>query len=116
MNVSLIDGHIDDDVMTDEQIIKALECCVDEYIHSCDYCLFEKERDDDNLNLVKYALALVNRQKAEISVLRKLLDKAETELNNQSENMKKLTKDAMMIPINAINKKEPNFVRSVFVV
>ena len=35
MSVSLIDGHIDDDEMTEEQIIKALECC---YEFQCDEC------------------------------------------------------------------------------
>ncbi len=55
--------------MTDNEIIKALECCADEYIHSCDYCPFEKECSGDNLNLVKFALDLINRQKAEIEKL-----------------------------------------------
>ena len=55
--------------MTYEQIIKALKCCADEYIHSCDYCPFEKECNGDNLNLVKYALDLINRQKSEIEKL-----------------------------------------------
>ena len=57
--------------MTDNEIIKALECCADEYIHSCDYCPFEKECNGDNLNLVKYALDLINRQKAQIKDLKK---------------------------------------------
>ena len=67
MSVSLINGHIDDE-MTDEQIIKALECCLG---YSCSGCPCEKGASilclDD---LHRYALDLINRQKAEIERLR----------------------------------------------
>ena len=53
--------------MTDNEIIKALECCFDGY---CEACAFD---DDLNLkckdNLIENALNLINRQKAEIERL-----------------------------------------------
>ena len=52
--------------MTDNEIIKALECCACETIMYCeDQCPFYKQCENDE-QLSKYALALINRQKAEI--------------------------------------------------
>ncbi len=74
MSVSLIDGHIDPDTnrMTDEQIIKALECCNKSdngkgcfecpYRQYCPDCL--RRRNEDTIDLI-------NRQKAEIERLKK---------------------------------------------
>ena len=71
-NVSLIDGHIDNDVMTDEQIIKGLEYKINVLCDTCDIkdkeccttCVF---------GLAKATLDLINRQKAEIERLRNAL-------------------------------------------
>ena len=62
--VSLVDGHIDNG-MSDEDIIKALECCIK---NDCDNCPF-----DSFLNFrdcLKSFLDLINRQKAEIERLK----------------------------------------------
>ena len=71
MSVSLIDGHIDDDVLTDEQIIKAFECCVTyEFCTGCplvDNCL-------SSYSLLKLTLDLINRQKAEIERLENTIE------------------------------------------
>ena len=57
--VSLIDGHIDNG-MTDEDIIKALECCIK---NDCDNCPFDSLRNFRDC--LKGFLDLINRQKAE---------------------------------------------------
>ena len=57
--------------MTDNEIIKALECC----IHSC--CVGCPCADDDANSCnydKKYVLDLINRQKAEIERLQKNID------------------------------------------
>ena len=73
MSVSLIDGHIDDDAprMTDNEIIKALECCAEIGENDCQSCPYFNDvscrcRNYENL---KDALDLINRQKAEIERL-----------------------------------------------
>jgi hypothetical protein len=61
--------------MTDNEIIKALECCSDwENSNSCNECPFYEELDCATTDrLDKYALDLINRQKAEIENLNKAL-------------------------------------------
>lgn len=57
----------------DEEIIKALECCVSTTTdEACDGCPFNKQNlcDKDQLALEKYALNLINHQKAEIEKLK----------------------------------------------
>ena len=49
--------------MTDNEIIKALECCVNNQY--CWLCVL-KDREDDCYNILKSAFDLINRQKAEI--------------------------------------------------
>lgn len=60
--------------MTDEQIIKALECCKAESDYTCKDCpcLYT-----DCVIEIGEALALIQRQKHQISIYKKLLDKAE---------------------------------------
>ena len=56
--------------MTDAEIIKALECCVtDDYDESCVKCPARKHKGCD-YTLHKNALDLINRQKAEIEMLK----------------------------------------------
>ena len=67
MSVSLIDGHVDDDTnrMTDNEIIKVLECCSN--AEPCENCPYQKQCDETDL--AEIALNLINRQKAEIEML-----------------------------------------------
>ena len=59
--------------MTDAEIIKALECCTsDKSIYCEDQCPFY-ERCNKYENLSKYALDLINRQKAKIEELSEVL-------------------------------------------
>ena len=63
--------------MTDNEIIKALECCsIDNHIGVCKECHFADVCDEDEQALQKHALDLINRQKAEIERLEKALEEA----------------------------------------
>ena len=64
--------------MTDEQIIKALECCVKtEFISDCAKCkMFAFDCKDI---LIENALDLINRQKAEIEELKTEIERMETQ-------------------------------------
>lgn len=59
---------------TDEEIIKALQCCISTTTNkACVGCPFNKQKlcDKDQWALERYALDLTNRQKAEIEKLKK---------------------------------------------
>ena len=67
-SVSLIDGHIDEPTMTDEDVVKALECCIDtDILKSCKElgCPLKKHCRKDVDALDKACLDLINRQKAD---------------------------------------------------
>ena len=77
MSVSLIDGHVDNDAMTDEQIIKALECHSDRNIETCSLCPLMSV-EGCAYELAKNSLYLINRYKADIERYKgviKLLEK-----------------------------------------
>ena len=61
--------------MTDNEIIKALECCLSgkDYDTACMKCPIEPICESDDI-LLKYALDLINSQKAEIERLKKNID------------------------------------------
>ena len=65
-SVSLIDGHIDEPRMTDEEIIRALEHCISasdiDTIDSCKECSFDEECSKDCDAVLKHALDLINRK------------------------------------------------------
>ena len=64
--------------MTDNEIIKALECCGFEYGNLCSVCpKYEKDNDFCQEELHNYAIDLINRQKAEIERLKKILAEEE---------------------------------------
>lgn len=70
----MINGHIDE-VMSDEDIVRALECCLLTYGKKCEECPYEKHKPyaistktcSDKMR--KDLLSLVNRQKVEIGIL-----------------------------------------------
>lgn len=82
MSVSLIDGHIDDDVqMTDKQIVKALEDFAD--ILNGAICFRANERGaKEYYETLTNALDLINRQKAEILRLEYNIESLEYELED----------------------------------
>lgn len=60
--------------MTEKEVIKALECCLDDAWEDCDKCPLEKFPDDYigcRKNLMKVTIDFINRQKAEIEQLKK---------------------------------------------
>ena len=64
--------------MTDNEIIKALDCCGFEYGNLCSVCpKYEKDNDFCQEELHNYALNLINRQQAEIEKLKKILAEEE---------------------------------------
>ena len=70
-NVSLVDGHIDNG-MSDEDIIKALECCKYSVNNKdCENCPYVECETMTGCvgELLEDALDLINRQKAEIERL-----------------------------------------------
>ena len=81
--VSLVDGHIDNG-MTDEDIIKTLECCTQhQYCCPKDCPLYEYDVGECDMYLMQRVLDLINRQKAEIERLK----------NERIERIRKLTRE-----------------------
>ena len=59
--------------MTDNKIIKALECCMYDDYDYCKECLYRKNKPCQE-NLIRDALNLINRQKAEIERQREYIE------------------------------------------
>ena len=55
--------------MTDNDIVKALECCTNEPTLNCRNCPYEESCNMGRSDMQKAALDLINRQKAEIERL-----------------------------------------------
>ena len=104
-NVSLIDGHIDEPRMTDEQIIKALDCCSNRST-KCIVCpYFEKTYCVD-----RDALDLINRQNAEIERLKQPLFIIDNNDITRDEFIEMLRKTPVTItPCSEINNKEETY-------
>ena len=66
-NVSMINGHIDN-VLSDEDIVKALECCSN-YDVDCDICPANGYCDKDAFCFTGVILDLINRLKADKEAL-----------------------------------------------
>lgn len=79
-SVSLIDGHIDDDMpkMTDEQIIQAYACCNISDFGGCDNCPCQIEDEciirTKGFDLEREVFNVFNRLKAEIERLKEKLN------------------------------------------
>lgn len=57
--------------MTDNEIIKALECCTDESYENCNECPYSIDTVScERMKLLEDSLDLINRQKAEIEGLK----------------------------------------------
>ncbi len=58
--------------MTDNEIIKALECCTDESYENCNECPYSIDAERcERMKLLEDILDLINHQKAEIERLKK---------------------------------------------
>ena len=61
--------------MTDNEIIKALDCCGFEYGNLCSVCpKYEKDNDFCQEELHNYAIDLINRQKEEIKEWKRVVE------------------------------------------
>lgn len=77
--------------MTDNDIIKALECCLEGKSESCLKCVFRLTPYPACKTLVeKHALDLINRQKAEIEHTNQLLEAAAAGQETLQKHMKSL--------------------------
>ena len=67
--------------MTDEQIIKALECCRSDLGNMCSICpSFDLDNDYCADELHEHALDLINRQQAEIESLKQIIDEEDKKI------------------------------------
>lgn len=74
-------------MMTDEQIIKALECCATDKTDDCFRCPYDKMVYNPGYGWCadrcrEDALNLINRQKAEIESLKQIIDEQDKEIIN----------------------------------
>lgn len=77
--------------MTDNDIIKALECCGGEnYETDCPKCPLHND-GDCNCKLAKHSLELINRKNAEIESLKNHTDFLKSELNKVKEKLYGIT-------------------------
>lgn len=62
--------------LTDEEIVKALECCIDARHNPafCELCPYFQDKDDCVIKSVKDTINLINRQRAELESLSKKLE------------------------------------------
>ena len=115
-NVSLVNGHIDRPKMTDEQIIKALECCTnnDDCGAGCP-CFSEKQNMCGEYNgLLKQSLDLINRQKSDIERLSKRIAGQKHSLFEQQSYTAKLQNELRTIKSEAI-KEFADKITEIFV-
>jgi hypothetical protein len=77
--------------MTDEQIIKGLECCADESVEICNECPYFVDTFTCNqMQMRKDALDLINRQKAEIEALDFLIKESNKLVERQDKTIDRL--------------------------
>ena len=76
--VSMIDGHIDEPKMTDNEIIRAVGLCNGIESGRCEECSYRNTKDGDCVEiLAEDTIDLINRQKAENEKLLKVIFKKE---------------------------------------
>ena len=76
--------------MSEDEIIKALECCSSDEVGLCHICPLDGECNGDITILLKYALDLINRQKAEIESLKIANEKMYIANKKQEKNIDRL--------------------------
>ena len=84
--------------MTDNEIIKALECCVSSTSsEACEGCPFNEMEvcDSDHYALEKYTLSIINRQKAEIERLTKEKEEQDQAIINALHRMEEIRSEAV---------------------
>jgi hypothetical protein len=96
-NVSLVDGHIDEPKMTDEEIKKALECCADggNRCDECPYGIGDCLDDDHKSIMLEDALELINRKDAEIDIILRKKEKLRDLVAEQQAEIERLRRSVM---------------------
>lgn len=102
--------------MTDNEIIKALECCIEfttkqDGFHYCEDCHFNDDIHCDE-TLSKNALDLINRQRAEIERLKKAVEVQEIMLSNQDYMIKKARSEAIKECIEKVKEEIAEALKS----
>ena len=98
--------------MNDNDIIKALECCLFAYGKKCEECPYEKHKpflsstQFCTYSLKKDILDLINRQKAEIKKHQKLDELAEKTIDNQTLVIKELRSEVATLKESNINLQD----------
>ena len=100
-SVSLINGHIDDDdddvtEMTDKDIIKALECHYSLNLQKCKMKCPLRDKPLCSEWLSKYALDLINRQKAEIERQNDIIHRQSDVISEQKEKIDRIYAEAVI--------------------
>ena len=98
--------------MTDNEIIKALEHCSSDEVGLCHICPLDGECNGDITILLKYALDLINRQKAEIERLKALSKHHQTLINMLNEGIAEAKAEAIKEFVKRL--KEEEFASGVF--
>jgi hypothetical protein len=75
--------------LKDEEIIKALECCENIKDSTCKHCCFYRD-SHCVANMAKNALALINRQKAEIEKNENIIRLADKTIETQNAEIERL--------------------------
>ena len=94
--------------MTDSEIVKALECCNNNDIGSCDRCPLDyKNNNLENCEgkLHEAALALINRQKAEIYELQHKIASCNSEIEKLTEENTKLDGANVLLTVTLRNAR-----------
>ena len=78
--------------MTDNEIIKALECC-NGWDGRCLNCPLNREGTNCKEKLNSYALVLINRQKAEIEMLKDLITYQKQEIKEKEQKYNQVVDD-----------------------
>ena len=89
--------------MTDNDIIKAMECCRGTLHNSCYDCPLKDIAFCED-KLMEYALDLINRQKAEVEVLKKIQQKILSKQGDYTTNNATVCEDCEKLWINALLK------------
>ena len=87
--------------MTDNKIIKALECCTDESYENCNECPYSIDTlSCERIKLLEDSLDLINYQKAEIERLEKVLNGRDQLVNALNKCYKQAKSEAIKALIN----------------
>ena len=98
-DVSMIDGHIDEPKMTDNDVIKALNDCMNTECRDCP--LSYNQCEIEHGGVPTFIVNLINRQKAEIERLKQNLKEAHIDIRETKDQFELLDIEHEAIRISA---------------